>query len=85
MTYSIKFRETKQKIVAFIATAYKALLTIAKTNQRLSGRKLYTGNVYYFFWNFLHHIPLSAYKKVRNQSCAPKNANSKLSPNELIR
>ena len=62
----IKFRETKQIVVAFVATTLKALFSVAKTNGRLSGYKFYTDNIYYPFLNILAHIsPLSAYKKVR--------------------
>ena len=43
----IKFGETTQKAVAFVATAFKALLSVAKTNVRLSGCKFYAGNIYY--------------------------------------
>ena len=45
----LKFRKTKQKVVALVATTLKALLAVAKTNGRLSGREFYAGNVYYFF------------------------------------
>ena len=63
----IKFGETKQIIVALVATTFKALFSVAKTNSRLSWRKLYTANIYYFFRNiFTHILTLSAYKK-----CAP--------------
>ena len=70
----IKFGKTKQKIVAFIATALKSLFSIAKANGSISGHKLCAGNIKYSFLNILAHIfPLSAYKKVRNRSRAPKN------------
>ena len=45
----IKFGKTKQKVVALVATALKALLSVTKTNVRLSGRKFYAGNIYYLF------------------------------------
>ena len=51
--------ETKQKVVAFVTTAFKALLSVAKTNGRLSGHKFYAGNIYYLFENILtHRFPL---------------------------
>ena len=36
--FLIKFRKTKQIVVALIAATLKALLSVAKTNGRLSGR-----------------------------------------------
>ena len=45
----IKFGETKQKVVALVATTLKALLSIAKTNGRFSGHKFYAGNIDNFF------------------------------------
>ena len=45
----IKFGETKQKVVALVATTRKALLSVAKTNGRLSRRKLDAGNIDYLF------------------------------------
>ena len=60
----IKFRETQQKVITFVATTFKPLLTVAKANGGLSGCELHTGNVYNLFWNILIHIsPLLAYKK----------------------
>ncbi len=72
-----KFGETRQKVVALIATTLKAPLSVAKASGRISGRKFYTGNINYIFLNILAHInsPVSI-KKVRNRSYAPKNANS---------
>ena len=84
--FNIKFRETKQKAITLVAATLKPLLAITKANGRLSRRKFNTGNVYDLFLNVLVHIfPRQHIKKVRNRSYAPKNANSKLSPNELIR
>ena len=69
----IKFGETKQIIVALVATTFKALFSVAKTNGRLSGRELYTGNIYHLFGNmFTHTFTSSAYKKVRPKRNAPK-------------
>ena len=51
----IKFRKTKQKVVALVATAFKAMLSVAKTSVGLSRRKLYTGNINYLFWNIVVH------------------------------
>ena len=62
--FGIKFRETKQIVVALVATTFKALLSVTKTNSRLSGHKFYAGNIYYLSWNIIVHIyPLSLYKK----------------------
>ena len=47
--------KTKQKIITFIATTFKFLLSVAKTNVRLSGRELYAGNIYYLFGNIIVH------------------------------
>ena len=66
LLFWIKFGETKQIVVALVATALKTSLSIAKTNSRFSGRKFCAGNICYISWNIVVHIyPLSAYKKVR--------------------
>ena len=71
--FGIKFRETKQIVVALVATTFKALLSVAKTNSRLSGRELYTGDIYHLFGNmFTHTFTSSAYKKVRPKRNALK-------------
>ena len=44
-----KFGETTQKIVAPVATAFKALLSVAKTNGRLSGRQLHACDIKFLF------------------------------------
>ena len=49
-------RKNKEKIVALVAIAFKAPLSVAKTNGRLSGGKLYTGNIHNLFWDVLAHI-----------------------------
>jgi len=43
--FGIKFRETNQIVVALVATTFNALLSVAKTNGRGSGREFYSGNV----------------------------------------
>ena len=64
MLFFIKIGKTKQKVVAFVATAFKALLSVTKTNCRLSRLKFYAGNINYLFGNILVHIyPTSKYKK----------------------
>ena len=65
--FLIKFRKAKQKVVALIATAFKALLAVAKTNGRLSWRKFYAGNIYYLSWYIIivHIFPPQHTKKVR--------------------
>ena len=73
----IEFGKAKQKVVALVAATLKALLSVAKTIGRLSGRKLYPRDIYDPFWNVFAHM--SSYphiKKVRNRSYAPKNTNS---------
>ena len=55
----IKFGETKQKVVALVATTRKALLSVAKTNGRLSRRKLDAGNIDYFFEYSYSYPPIS--------------------------
>ena len=67
LVFWIKVGETKQKEVALVATTFKALLSVAKTNSRLSGRKFCVGNIYYLFQNILAHI--SPYKHIKK--CAP--------------
>ena len=54
--FPIKPGKTKQIVVALIATTRKALLSVAKTNVRLAGRKLYAGNIYNLF-GFTHIFP----------------------------
>ena len=71
--FGIKFGETTQKVIALVATTFKALLSVTKTNGRLSGHKFYAGNIYYLFENILTHtFPSSAYKKVHPRRNAPK-------------
>ena len=53
--FFIKFEETTQIIVAFVATTLEALLSVAKTNVGLSGRKLYVGNINLLFGNIFAH------------------------------
>ncbi len=81
-----KFGKTKQIVVTFVATTFNTLHSVSKTNDRFSGREFYAGNIGNFFWNVLAHI--SSYQHTKSaltEVSAPKNANSKLSPNELIR
>ena len=61
--FGIKFGETTQKVIALVATTFKALLSVTKTNGRLSGHKLYTGNICYPFLNILAHI--SPYQHIK--------------------
>ena len=51
-----KFGETRQKAVALVTTTLKAPLSVAKAGGRPSGRKFYTGNIYYIFLNIFAHI-----------------------------
>ena len=84
--FGIKFGKTKQVVVTLVATTFKALFSVAKTNGRLSWREFYASNINNLFWNMLAHI--SSYQHTKSaptEVSAPKNANSKLSPNELIR
>ena len=69
--FFLKFGKTKQIIIALIATALKTLLSVAKTNGRHSGRKLYAGNVYYPFLNT--HI--SPYRNIKR--CATEATHRK--------
>ena len=71
--FLIEFGKTKQIVVTLVATAFKAMLPVAKTNGRLFGRELYAGNIYYLFENlFIHTFSSSAYKKVHPRRNAPK-------------
>ena len=63
--FKIEFWTTKHKVVACVAAALKPLLSVAKTYLRLSGRKLYAGNIDDLFWNFLTRISSCQHKKVR--------------------
>ena len=51
-----KFRITKQIVVTFVATTFKALRPISTANGWFPGCKFYTGNIYYSFRNILAHI-----------------------------
>ena len=70
--FGVKFGKTKQIVVALVATTRKALLPVAKTNIRLSGRKLYAGNINDLSWNILAHNIPPVSKKVRPKRNAPK-------------
>ena len=80
VTITIKFRKTPQKVVALVTAALKALLSVTKTNIRLSRCEFCAGNVYYLFRNIIiaHIYPLSAYKKVRPKGTHRKNASPRL-------
>ena len=56
LVFGIRFGKTKQVIITFVATTIKALLAVAKTSDRLSGCKLYTGYIHHGFWIFTHII-----------------------------
>ena len=43
--FGIKFRKTNQIVVALVAATFKTLLSVAKTNVRVSGRKFNSGNI----------------------------------------
>ena len=43
--FSTILGKAKQKEIALVTTAFKALLAVAKANPRLSGRKLNAGNI----------------------------------------
>ncbi len=73
LVFWIKFRKTKQIVVTFVATALKPLLSVAKTNVRLSGRKLYTGNIYYLLFKILtHKSPYQHTKRCATEATHPK-------------
>ena len=52
-----------QKVITLVTTTLKALLSIAKTNGRLSGCQFYAGNIDNLFWNILAHISPYQHKK----------------------
>jgi len=56
LVFWIGFRKAKQIVITFIATTFKALLSVAETSIRLSRNEFHTGNVYYPFFNILAHI-----------------------------
>jgi len=68
IVFGIKFRKTNKIVVTFVATTFKALLSVAKANDRLSGRKLCVGNIDYPFLNIFAHISPITYKKCANRS-----------------
>ena len=73
LIFWIKFRKTKQIVVTFIATTLKTLLSVTKTNSRLSGHKFYTGNIYYSFLNIFAHIsPINIQKRCATEATHPK-------------
>ena len=75
--FRIKFGETKQIVITFVTTTLKALISVAKTNSRHSGREFHAGNIYNLFWNILAHI--SSYQHIKSaptEVSAPKNAHS---------
>jgi len=77
----MKFGETKQKIVALVTTTLKALLSVAKTNGRLSGCEFYAGNIHYLFRNIIVHVYLHAtYKK----SAPRKERTEKMLPLSIV-
>ena len=85
--FGIKFRETKQIVVALVATTFKALLSVAKTNGRLSGCKFYVGNIYYLSWYIIivhifspQHIKKCAPKGTHRKNASPRMLLHKLSP-----
>ena len=71
--FKIKFGKTKQIVVTFIATTLKTLLSVTKTNSRLSRHKFYAGNIYYSFLNIFAHTSPVNIQKVRQ----PKSAHRK--------
>ena len=56
-------------VVALVTTTFKALFSVAKASGRISGRKLYTGNIYYFFHILTHISPIDK-QKVRQPKWA---------------
>ena len=63
----ISFGETKQIVIALVATAFKIMLSVAKANVRLSGCEFYAGNIDNLFWNN-HTQNLLTNKKCANRS-----------------
>ena len=53
---NIKFWETKQKVITFVTTPLKTLLSVAKTNGRPSGCKFYAVNIYDLSLSILIHM-----------------------------
>ena len=53
--FSTILGKAKQKEIALVTTAFKALLAVAKANLRLSGRKLNAGNIDNLFWKIRVH------------------------------
>ena len=69
----IQFGKTMQIVITLVAATFKALLSVAQTNGRLSGCDFYAGNIYHLLENIsTHTFTLSAYKKVRPKRNAPK-------------
>ncbi len=53
LLFGIKLGETQQIVVAPVATAFRTLFFVVKTNGRLSGHKFYAGKIYNLFENIL--------------------------------
>ena len=73
--FRISFGETKQIVIALVATAFNIMLSVAKANVRLSGREFYADDIYNLFWN-IHNQYSPNKQKVRQPKSAHKNANS---------
>ena len=70
--FRINFGETKQIVIALVATAFKIMFSVAKANVRLSGREFYAGDIDNLFWN-IHNQYSPNKQKVRQ----PKSAHRK--------
>ena len=83
--FDIKIRKAKQKIIAFVAAAFKALLTVSKANVRFSRRKLYACDIYDLLWNVLSHIsPYQHTKRCANRSQRTEKHKLRLLSHKLI-
>ena len=65
--FRISFGKTKQIVIALVATTFKIMLAVAKTNVRFSGCEFYAGDIDNLFRNTHINILLTN-KKCANRS-----------------
>jgi len=71
--FFIEFGETKQEEIAFVATTLKALLSVAKTNGRFSGRQLDAGYIRFLFLN----VHINVFSHLYIKKCANRSQRTK--------
>ena len=85
IAFCVKFGETKQIVIALVATTFKFLHAVAKTSGRIFGCKLCATNINHSFLNILAHtFPYLHIKSAPTEVSAQKRK-FQLSPNKLYR